>query len=262
MFPDFLVATTKNNDIGKAFRNLVLSREGEPRHRILSGAEGYQGGNLFVGIFPDGRWMLSATGPEAEMPWAALTGLDHTDDLSIARLDLQMTIRVQDADYVISEMQPHARYKATRIIPVNGKGTTLYVGAPASDKRLRVYNKSAQLGKDDALAELLRVELQLRNARADYALAVARGHNEQEFFFWWRETCCFMAPSLDRVLPRANIAHIRLPPENKEKGYRDWFERAVVPALQRAQLCEDWESIRSMLLRVLIGEEEKKRPWG
>ena len=259
MFPDFLTATTTNDAVGWAFRNLVFDRSESPRYRILMGAEGYQSGGIFVGRFPGGRWLITASGSEAEVPWIFLDSIDDADDISVARVDLQMTLHTRDADYVINQITPASRYKATRIVPINSRGTTLYIGSPASDKRLRIYNKSAQLGEDAAVAELLRVELQLRNAHADTALAAARTNSKEGFFSWWRATCCAMAPALEGILPRASIAHIHIAPRSEtEKSYKAWVEGVVAPALLKAQLTRDWEEIRLVLLKVLAVEGEKE----
>jgi hypothetical protein len=56
-----------------------------------------------------------------------------------------------------------------RISSVLGQGETLYLGSKNSDTRLRIYDKAAEQGEDEAR---LRVELQVRKERADAAVVL------------------------------------------------------------------------------------------
>lgn len=89
--------------------------------------------------------MLWVSGSEAHYV-ARTLNMAIFESYSVARMDLQVTMTSLDADYMIEYIQPSKVYKATKIVNLNGKGTTLYVGAPTSNLRLRVYNKTAESG--------------------------------------------------------------------------------------------------------------------
>jgi hypothetical protein len=94
----------------------------------------------------------------------------------VARIDVQATLAVHDADAIIRTTVPSRRYKSTLVQTLYGPGATLYVGAPSSDARLRLYNKSAESGEyPDGGGEWLRAELQLRNRYADRMYAACLG---------------------------------------------------------------------------------------
>lgn len=251
---DFLTVTTDDDGVGRRLFFLVTRDTATPpRYRWFMRAEGYQFGKLFVGRWSNGRWLASVAGEQSGQVWRLL--LDEAVDprlISVARVDIQTTLHTVDADKVIGKLEPSLRYKGTRISQTTGRGSTLYVGAAKSDKRLRIYNKSAQAGIDVGIGELLRVELQLRNSHADLALAIARANDEGGFYRWWRETCCAMAPDLSGILPLADTAHIQIPEkQDEEPGYRAWIERCVLPALEKARLTPEWEGIKASLLTVI-----------
>lgn len=253
MNPDYLTFTTTNPSLARALYALALGDgEHEPVGRVLMGAEGVQVGKLFIGVWDDGRWLCTAAGEAAVRPWEILAQETlEEDEWSVARVDLQMTILVPDADRIISDLRPHSRYKSTRISQVYERGETLYVGSAHSDKRLRVYNKTVQSGVQLGLGELLRVELQLRNSYADYALIVRKENTDQAFYAWWLETVAWMADGLRGVLPPSGTAHIRIPEEESRPTYAAWIRRCVLPALGKAKLDPEWEMVRRELLAAL-----------
>ena len=249
METDFLTVTTTDASLGRRLFDLVLTPSTPPpAYRTMLGAEGYQAGKIFVGHWPERkRWLVSATGSGARAPWEILLAIPSTEELSVARVDLQSTLFVPDADALIRTVEPNPRYTGLRIHPTSGRGHTLYVGAAKSDRRLRIYNKSAELREDLGIGELVRIELQLRNSYADAALASARVNGAPGFYSWWREAVISMASELDLILPRADVAHVKVE-EERAKDYKAWFERSVLPALEKARLYPEWEEIKHMLL--------------
>ncbi len=249
MNPDYITLTTRSPSLARALYALALSDERhEPMGRRLLGAEGLQAGKLFVGTWGDGRWLCSASGEAASGPWQLMKTEELVDgEWSISRVDLQMTVLVPDADAVIQELRPNRRYKSLLLTPIYDRGRTLYAGSAHSDKRLRIYNKSVQSNIQLGLGELLRVELQLRNAHADHALATARINTQDAFYGWWLEAVTWMAEGLRDVLPSTNMAHINIPDQESRSTYAAWIRRCVVPALMKARLEPEWEVVKREL---------------
>jgi hypothetical protein len=160
---------------------------------------------------------------------------------SVARIDVQATLAVHDADAIIRTTVPSRRYKSTLIQSVYESGATLYVGAPSSDARLRLYNKSAESGEYPSDGgEWLRAELQLRNRYADrmYAayLGGAVGGTALEFVRRMGDN------NLYRLL-RDNTSDAAEAPYWDEDSDLDWVGRrihwlvhCVVPALRKLVL--------------------------
>jgi hypothetical protein len=162
----------------------------------------------------------------------------------VARIDVQATLAVHDADAIIRTTVPSRRYKSTLIQSVYESGATLYVGAPSSDARLRLYNKSAESGEyPEGGGEWLRAELQLRNRYADrmYAacLGSAIGGTALEFVRRMGDN------NLYRLL-RDNTSDAADAPYWDEDSDLDWVGRrihwlvhCVVPALRKLVLHDE-----------------------
>ena len=259
METDFISLTTEHPDLGTELFSIVgMKADGSPRYRRLMGAEGYEADRVFVGRWPNGRWIATAAGSRSGVVWETLTSREFDlRDISVSRVDLQVTLLVHDADELIFDLEPNPRFKGTRIIPTKDRGTTLYVGSTKSDKRIRLYNKSVQAGLEAAVGEYLRVEAQLRDTYGDLALAVARANGKRGLYSWWRELCVHMVPGIAGLLPPTSAAHVSVPPERETvKRYALWVEKCVLPALEKAQLTDEWEGIKGKLLSVL---EEKPK---
>ena len=218
-------------------------------HKNMFGAVGWYDGSLFVGKFSDGRFIASCAGSRSHDLLRVLSLTDF--DASVARLDLQVTLVVPSADGVIRSIQPHPRYKSLIMHPVNDgdKGATLYIGAPRSRKRLRVYNKSAQSGVLPPTGEYLRVELQARDSEADYYYSLFRAGGEKTAYAGFRNVALVMAPGLYAVLPKADSPHIDIKEPPKATPYRYWLEHSVIPGIAKAMLLGDDEVLE--LLRTL-----------
>jgi hypothetical protein len=185
--------------------------------------------------------MYQASGSWAHAIARKLDRLLPVEGRSVARIDVQATLAVHDADAIIRTTVPNRRYKGTLIQTVFGKGATLYVGAPSSDARLRLYNKSAESGEyPEGGGEWLRAELQLRNRYADRMynafLSGAVGGTALEFVRRMGDN------NLYRLL-RDNTSDAADAPYWDEDSDLDWVGRrihwlvhCVVPALRKLVL--------------------------
>jgi len=221
---------------------LMAGHVSQGRHP--SGALGWYGRSCFLGTWDNGRLIYQASGSWAHAIVRKLDRLLPVEGRSVARIDVQATLAVHDADAIIRTTVPNRRYKSTLIQTVFGKGATLYVGAPSSDARLRLYNKSAESGEypNDG-GEWLRAELQLRNRYADrmYAafLSGAGGGTALEFVRRMGDN------NLYRLL-RDNTSDLADAPYWDEDSDLDWVGRrihwlvhCVVPALRKLVLHDE-----------------------
>jgi len=142
---DYLVATVPLNSVDEQRLDDFAKMTFEGVLKKFYGYRGFMLDNLYIGDNGD-RMMLMASGAKAQ---EAIKLIDTKwPGLSVARLDIQLTIYVADADSVIRGIMPATAYKSVRLTNLNERGSTLYVGSPKSRCRLRVYNKTAQLGED------------------------------------------------------------------------------------------------------------------
>jgi hypothetical protein len=179
------------------------------------------------------RVMISVTSSPAH---AAALAIPRLETLSIARIDVQTTFVARDADLLIRSCDPSARYQAFRIAPVRDRGCTLYVGSPRSDKRLRIYNKSAESGEVPESGEYVRFELQLRDDYAEKAFTALRGGGLKG---WYLHAIRSMIDSFTFAVVRDALNDV-------EEYHQDvaaledwtqrriiWVERSVIPALKK-----------------------------
>jgi hypothetical protein len=179
------------------------------------------------------RVMVSVTSSPAH---AAALAIPRLETLSIARIDVQTTLVSRDADLLIRSCDPSARYQAFRIAPVRGRGHTLYVGSPKSDKRLRIYNKSAESGEVPDQGEYVRFELQLRDDYAERAFTALRGGGLSGWYLHALKS--MVDPFTFSVVRDAlnDVEEYRQDAVALEDWTRRrilWVERSVIPALKR-----------------------------
>lgn len=238
---DYLVVTWMLNE---AVAQSLLQR----LYRIIEatetasayGARGKKGRYGFAGEWNDGRIILASSGNNANVIALAALSSFPKEGRSIARLDVQVTLIVDDADSVILRALPSKRYQSYRYASVHERGATLYVGSPRSDARLRIYNKSAEskVQPDDG-KEYLRYEMQLRNRYAEQGWSmIADGLGNQLLVNW-----------VDKMVPDgytnellsgwlsvygAKFNSIIVEDDDDMLSRRKrWIERTVVPALRK-----------------------------
>lgn len=206
----------------------------------LYGARGKKGKCGFAGELYDGRIILVSTGANANtIALSALSSFPQ-DGRSIARLDLQVTCTVEDADYLILRALPSKRYKSYRYAAIHERGATLYVGSPRSDARLRIYNKSAESGiRSEDGKEYIRYEMQFRNRYADLAWnMVSEGLGNQCLVNWVSKmipdgvTDAFLEGWLS--IHGQKFSSIIVESDDDALARRKrWIEHSVVPALRK-----------------------------
>lgn len=258
---DYLVCTAILDGAGLDAINTLARMLQCDKHMRMYGYDGVGRRGAFVG--DDGnRMLLSVAGADADTVLGTfdvrmLTGL------SIARLDLQMTIPVADPDAVIIGMRPSKMYKSTLTYSVYGTGATMYVGAPSSRARLRVYNKTAQSGQVAVDGRhLLRVELQLRNEYADRALFyVGTGTVDQYYMYHVKRMAdAYVVAIVERAIGEGVTTIVIDEPDADDQIARRkrWLEETVAPSLRKLLLI-DPEYVKQLLASVL--DEADSKPY-
>ena len=129
----------------------AISREGhQVIPRSMNGYHGVSVGNCFIGEREDGYW-FNLTGEYANRFF------QHTyhPKAHYSRIDAQITVKYteprpdigKDSYYAASyhnDRIPTSRRRKLYIIIGSDGGDTLYIGAPSSDQRGRMYNKAVQ----------------------------------------------------------------------------------------------------------------------
>jgi Putative phage replication protein RstA len=232
---DYLVATYDLAAVEAHLPAIAGAVIRQPEHGKHLGYRGYwcaESRRAFVGD-DSNRVMVSVTSSPAH---AAALALPRLDTLSIARIDVQTTLISRDADALISACEPSPRYQAFRIAPVRGRGHTLYVGSPKSDKRLRVYNKSAESGQSPTEGEYVRFELQLRDDYAERAFTALRGGG---LAGWYLHALKAMIDPYTFSVVRDAINDVdeyhddEIAREDWVQRRIVWVERSVIPALKK-----------------------------
>jgi Replication initiation factor. len=230
------------------FPPIVGQYVSKPKEDRIMQYYGFRGDNkVFVGQSTD-RMMVWASGNEAHYI-AKTLNTSVFESFSVARMDLQITITSLDADYMIEYIQPAKIYKATKVTNINEKGTTLYVGAPTSNIRLRVYNKTAEAGiVPDSGGEYVRFELQCRNQYADKAFTAFRNNMVRSFYLMIikRMIDAYNYKLVEGAI-RSSEEELFIDdfPSNKDDPVarkKRWLEQSVLPALRRL-LVEDREYV-------------------
>jgi len=251
---DFLVLTWPRTVAAEAAYPSIMSYWlPDPKPAFLYGFCGYRSGKVFTGERED-RYLIQATGAIAhDVALAFPLPVDH--ELSVARIDVQTTFVVRDADFFISACEPGKAYKAVRWSAVGEPGQTLYVGAPSSDCRLRIYNKTAESGiKPLSVGDFIRFEIQFRNRYADRMFRAIRArapkfpflsHLKKMVDSFTFETVKNHLESIeDELFPEEPI--IETDAISRRKA---WLERSVIPALRKvlAEEPEYWEIFTKLL---------------
>jgi len=240
----FVITMPRSASTDAHFPSIIGQYVSQPQQDRIMQYHGYRGKNkVFVGQSSD-RMMIWASGQNAHYIARTLK-TDLFDSYSVARIDLQITMTSLDADYMIEYIQPAKVYKSTKIVNINEKGTTLYVGAPTSRVRLRVYNKTAESGiAPECGGEYVRFELQCRDQYADKAFVAVRNNMTRSFYLM------MLKKMVDNYTFRLVEGAIRSAdeelfvddfPASKDDPIarkKRWLEQSVLPALRRL-LVED-----------------------
>jgi len=247
---DYLVATVPLTSISPERLNVFEELSTGGKFRRIFGYAGYVKDNFYVGDNGE-RLMLQATGSMADRIWPLI---DTTwQGLSVARLDIQLTILVADADSVICRTIPSAAYKAIRMVNLGERGSTLYVGSSKSRCRLRMYNKTAEAGEERVQdMEKLRIELQTRDDYADRCLINMHAGSGDMFFRYYvsRMTDGFVTNLVDRAFQHSDmVSMIDVDTDKPDESRKVWLENTVLPALAKLSV-SDKDYVREFLQKI------------
>lgn len=242
---DYLVLTVPVSEVElpvlktKLAKGLGVEKGAKPA--LLYGARGVKGEYGFIGYRDyDSRIVISSSGSRAHTVSLFCAGVLGERNISVARMDIQETIAVENADRAVLQAMPSKRYKSLRYASVYGAGATLYVGAPSSDARFRYYNKTAESGlRSEDGKELLRYEIQLRNRYADIAWEYLRLGDTTAILLQWTRKMVddgFTPEMLEGYL-RVFGSGIKIQTPKDDDDWiarrKLWFETSVVPALRK-----------------------------
>jgi hypothetical protein len=231
---DFLVATVPLSSVDDELLGNFARMSVDGEFRRFYGYAGFLKDNFFIGDNGD-RVLFQATGSRAEdiIPLIETTWAG----LSVARLDIQLTVLVADADAVISRVFPSKAYKAVRMLNLGERGATLYVGSPKSRVRLRMYNKTAESGESLVSGmERMRIELQLRDEYADRGLINLKAGAGDMFFRYYvtRMTDGYTTAIVDRAFKDSDmLAMVETCTEKSDDTRKAWLEHSVIPAIMK-----------------------------
>lgn len=217
------------------YANRMSEYSSEPPFSFILGR--YRGLNFkgvgFVGFDnTKNRTLLSLYGSLCE---TILTGFDGSD-VKINRLDLQKTVETDDPDAVIEAIsKDNVPFKKLLFKNIGDKGSTLYVGSPTSEKRLRVYNKSAQMGRTDS--NLLRMEMIFRGTTANALWTIWKQIGAEERDEYTKKEIIKRAPTL-WGLGLINLPSVNVSLPARDSSSREWIENVVKPAIVRLAVRE------------------------
>jgi DNA relaxase NicK len=148
---------------------MIIADNGyELKSRTLQGYRGISAGNCFVGVRDDGA-MCQLTGHHANDHFHSV----YRDNLHFPRIDVQVTAKFDVMPLLVAKEAyaaasvanlhlPHKRRRKLVLITGNDGGDTVYIGAPSSEQRGRIYNKEVQ-SEDIQYRKTWRYEAVFRN---------------------------------------------------------------------------------------------------
>jgi hypothetical protein len=240
----FVITMPRDASADAHFPAIVGQYVSQPQQDRIMQYHGYRGKNkVFVGQSSD-RIMIWASGQNAHYVAKTLK-TDIFESYSVARMDLQITMTSLDADYMIEYIQPNKVYKCTKITNLHEKGTTLYVGAPTSRVRLRIYNKTAESGiRPEGGGEYVRFELQCRDQYADKAFVAVRNNMARSFYLMMLKKMidAYTSELVESAIRSADeelfVDDFPTSKDDPVARKKRWLEQSVLPALRRL-LVED-----------------------
>lgn len=260
---DYLVSTVAVDDHVQALEPRLMHQVEGGKVIGLHGYRVTMREKAGYGYSRDGsRLMIVGTGTGADRAMAMLSLFDGCS-ISIARIDLQDTVAVDDPDRVIAFTSPRPSYRASRWTAVGEPGETLYVGAPKSDARLRLYNKTAESGLSPGEGlQYLRVEVQLRNRYADQAYRQIRKGGSEEVLIAWVQRMLMPSDAdyVKKLIGYHSVAALLRLDEREEDWIarrKMWIERSVVPSIKRLLVAEPGykETLIALIEGIDIGSD-------
>lgn len=242
---DYLTLTSTNHHtirrMGNFFDRVAADDKAlgyERKKAYLLGFYGYRTRHAFYGEH-EGRWMYQVSGAAAQ---PAVLLVDEEDNCT--RIDLQVTVRLPpgnvqkwlDAAEAIADAAQAGRGVRAEVSAIHKRhgNETVYIGKPASDVRIRLYDKFAESKKEE-YKECVRLEVQLRNrvsktiwkqlARAEHPMATSIG------------MLCYLLNrrgiSTDWIdLPWSYVRPVSVE-RTKEEATVGWWDTQVAPSIRR-----------------------------
>lgn len=206
------------------------------------GYEGFrektENGSLFWGE-KRGRHLVVASSALAQQTALFLLSFALEDE-KCNRLDMQHSQVVQNCDERINflaDIAMQSKFVVTHVRSsddAHSSGATLYVGSAASDRRLRIYNKSAQMHAGEYGEDaILRVEMVLRNKFSAHVWRIARSRSFNDASQVVQKWAIRMLPEIAMFVDLSSPS-VEFKVGVREKSYRNWIEHVVKPALCRA----------------------------
>jgi hypothetical protein len=254
----FVITMPRDASADAHFPSIVGQYVSQPQQDRIMQYHGYRGKNkVFVGQSED-RLMIWSSGQNAHYVAKTLK-TDIFESYSVARMDLQITMTSLDADYMIEYIQPNKVYKCTKITNLHEKGTTLYVGAPTSRVRLRIYNKTAESGiVPEGGGEYVRFELQCRDQYADKAFVAVRNNMARSFYLMMlkRMIDAYTFKLVEGAIRSADeelfVDDFPSSKDDPVARKKRWLEQSVLPALRRL-LVEDKDYVDNFVKMLYNG---------
>jgi len=254
----FVITMPRDASADAHFPSIVGQYVSQPQQDRIMQYHGYRGKNkVFVGQSED-RLMIWSSGQNAHYVAKTLK-TDIFESYSVARMDLQITMTSLDADYMIEYIQPNKVYKCTKITNLHEKGTTLYVGAPTSRVRLRIYNKTAESGiVPEGGGEYVRFELQCRDQYADKAFVAVRNNMARSFYLMMlkRMIDAYTFKLVEDAIRSADeelfVDDFPSSKDDPVARKKRWLEQSVLPALRRL-LVEDKDYVDNFVKMLYNG---------
>ena len=158
-------------------------------------------------------------------------------NMRVRRIDVALDIKPGSIDIAaLAKMTEEKHYisKATKSLyfrTLQEKGETLYVGAPTSNIRLRIYDKAAEQGLD---GDWTRIELQVRGNQA-HALrnAIAAPGGGAAMIAPTIRAFCDYPESREYQQVIGNKSSELSPPQTSQTDTRAWLLTTVITALSR-----------------------------
>lgn len=167
-----------------------LRQECAPEHIVkqyrLQGYDGWGSGGCFVGEREDG-FMGQFSGSFADDAFFKF----HRRDCHVSRIDLRVDVKYRIMPQTVArkgytsairanDELPASRRRKIYLVMGSDGGDTLYVGAPSSEQRGRLYNKEIQ-SEDPIYGRTWRYEVVYRNDSAAAVCNTVKAHEESDF---------------------------------------------------------------------------------
>lgn len=236
---DWFTGTFERTERVQALEPRVWAQLEGGKEFSFQGYKGVSCNGLVYAISWDGRRALVQGSGYESSAAAALFNLLAKEGASVSRIDVQVTFEHHNADGLIAMIQPTKLYQAYRITRLDDRGSTLYIGAPKSRVRMRIYNKTAESGmrlSEDM--ECVRVEVQARDAYAERAWKLFKQGKLDDWINHW---ACKMLSDVDQqtiacylsTYDATSITSLKEDLESTTDRRKLWFETTVVPAMKR-----------------------------